>query len=103
VSNSSLLRALVGPEGPEVGCVACFDELDRFVELELADADPEAALPGMRTSRAARPAARSASRYGSWSGAPLPSSDAGGCSGSALPGTIASSGRSSRWPSTRTP
>jgi hypothetical protein len=42
------LRGLLGPAGPELTCEACFDELDRFVELELAGADAEAAVPGMR-------------------------------------------------------
>jgi len=37
------LRRLLGPEGPEVGCDQCFQDLDRYVELELdgRDADPE--------------------------------------------------------------
>jgi hypothetical protein len=42
------LRRLLGPTGPDVGCDVCFDELDRYVELELAGADAEAAVPGMR-------------------------------------------------------
>ena len=39
---------LLGPEGPEVGCDVCFDELDRYVELEVAGGDPDAAIPGLR-------------------------------------------------------
>jgi hypothetical protein len=51
---------LLGPEGPEVGCDACFDELDRYVELEVAGADADAAIPGCgRISMAALLAARS--------------------------------------------
>ncbi len=42
------LRGLLGPAGPEVTCEECFDLLDRYVELELAGADAEAAVPGMR-------------------------------------------------------
>jgi len=42
------LSRLVGPAGPEVGCDACFDELDRYVELELAGEDADAAVPGFR-------------------------------------------------------
>lgn len=49
---------LVGPAGPEVGCDACFDELDRFVELELAGADVDAELPGFRAHLAGCPACR---------------------------------------------
>ena len=42
------LARVLGPAGPEVSCETCFEELDRFVELELAGADAEAAVPGMR-------------------------------------------------------
>jgi hypothetical protein len=42
-----LLGRLVGPTGRELGCDECFEMLDHYVELELADADPEAAIPGM--------------------------------------------------------
>jgi hypothetical protein len=42
------LHRLLGPDGPEIGCDACFDELDRYVELELTGADAESAVPGMR-------------------------------------------------------
>jgi predicted anti-sigma-YlaC factor YlaD len=31
-----------------VGCDVCFDELDRYVELELAGQDADAAVPGLR-------------------------------------------------------
>ena len=41
------LRRLLGPAEPEVSCDVCFAELDRYVELELAGADAEAAVPGM--------------------------------------------------------
>jgi hypothetical protein len=43
-----LLGRLLGPAGPELGCDECFDQLDRYVELELAGADADAAIPGMR-------------------------------------------------------
>jgi hypothetical protein len=42
------LGALLGPAGPEVTCEACFEHLDRYVELELAGRDADAAVPGMR-------------------------------------------------------
>jgi anti-sigma factor RsiW len=38
---------VLGPAGPEVSCETCFEELDRYVELELSGADAEAAVPGM--------------------------------------------------------
>ncbi|MDX6485914.1 MAG: hypothetical protein QOF43_1067 [Gaiellaceae bacterium] len=41
-------RGLLGPAGPEVGCDECFAELDRFVEVELAGADADRAVPGLR-------------------------------------------------------
>jgi hypothetical protein len=43
-----LLARLTGPPGPELGCEECFEQLDRYVELELDGSDAEAAVPGMR-------------------------------------------------------
>jgi hypothetical protein len=43
-----LLGRLLGPAGPELSCEECFDQLDRYVELELSGADADAAVPGMR-------------------------------------------------------
>jgi hypothetical protein len=42
------LRRVLGPAGPELTCERCFDLLDRHVELTLAGADADAAVPGMR-------------------------------------------------------
>ena len=42
-----LLGRLLGPAGSELSCEECFDELDRYVELERAGADADAAIPGM--------------------------------------------------------
>jgi hypothetical protein len=42
-----LLGRLLGPAGPELSCEECFEELDRYVELERAGADADAAIPGM--------------------------------------------------------
>ncbi len=53
-----LLGRLLGPAGPEVGCETCFDQLDRYVELELAGADPDAAIPGLRAHLDGCPACR---------------------------------------------
>ena len=44
---SPVLRRLLGPGRPEVTCEVCFEELDHYVELEMAGADAEAAVPGM--------------------------------------------------------
>jgi hypothetical protein len=53
-----VLGALVGPAGPEVGCDVCFDELDRYVEVELAGGDVDAAVPGLRAHLEGCPACR---------------------------------------------
>lgn len=50
-----LARAL-GPGGPELSCEECFAQLDRYVEIELAGADAEASIPGMRAHLAGCPA-----------------------------------------------
>ena len=50
------LRAILGPAGPELTCEECFEQLDRFVELEAGDADADAAVPGMRAHLAGCPA-----------------------------------------------
>jgi anti-sigma factor RsiW len=42
------LGRLLGPAEPEVGCETCFDQLDRYVDLELAGEDADAAVPGLR-------------------------------------------------------
>jgi hypothetical protein len=46
--RNEILHRLLGPEGPELTCERCFEELDRYVELEIGGADAEAELPGMR-------------------------------------------------------
>ena len=52
------LDRVLGPAGPEVGCDECFDQLDRYVELELAGTDVDAALPGLRAHLDGCPACR---------------------------------------------
>jgi hypothetical protein len=54
----TILHGLLGPAGPEVGCDTCFEELDRFVDLELAGEDAEAAIPGLRAHLEGCPACR---------------------------------------------
>ena len=49
---------LLGPEGPEVGCDACFEHLDRYVELQVAGHDADAAIPGLRAHLIGCPACR---------------------------------------------
>jgi len=42
------LTLLLDPAGPELTCEQCFEELDRYVELELAAANADKQVPGMR-------------------------------------------------------
>ena len=46
--HDPLIGRLLGPGEPELSCEECFEQLDRFVELELAGADADLAVPGMR-------------------------------------------------------
>ena len=43
-----LLGRLLGPADAELTCDECFEQLDRYVELELAGSDADATVPGMR-------------------------------------------------------
>lgn len=52
------LGRLLGPAEPEVGCDACFEDLDRYVELEVAGKDADSAVPGLRAHLAGCPACR---------------------------------------------
>jgi hypothetical protein len=46
-ASRSLLDRLLGPARPEVTCEVCFEQLDRYVDLEARGADAEASVPGM--------------------------------------------------------
>jgi hypothetical protein len=50
------LARVLGPAEPEVDCDTCFAELDRYVELELAGVDADAAVPGLHAHLAGCPA-----------------------------------------------
>jgi hypothetical protein len=52
------LDRLLGPEQPEIGCDACFEELDHYVEAEVAGKDADAAVPGLRAHLEGCPACR---------------------------------------------
>ena len=56
--NDELIGKLLGPDGPELTCEECFEELDRYVELELSGADVDAKVPGMRAHLVGCPACR---------------------------------------------
>jgi hypothetical protein len=52
------LGRLLGPAEAEIGCDACFDQLDGYVELELAGGDTDAKFPGFRAHLDGCPACR---------------------------------------------
>ena len=53
-----LVAQLLGPAAPEIGCDACFDQLDGYVELELAGGDTNAKFPGFHAHLDGCPACR---------------------------------------------
>jgi hypothetical protein len=57
-SMQQAVRRLLGPRDDEISCEACFAELDRCVELELAGQNAEAAVPGFRAHLSGCPACR---------------------------------------------
>jgi predicted anti-sigma-YlaC factor YlaD len=56
--DNKTLDGILGPTEPEVTCEQCFDLLDQYVELELAGADADTQLPGLRAHLAGCPACR---------------------------------------------
>ena len=47
-NRDDVMRALLGPAGPELTCEECFEQLDRYVDLEVEGRDADAAVPGMK-------------------------------------------------------
>jgi hypothetical protein len=45
--REGVLARVLGPDGPELSCEECFAQLDRYVELALADAHSDEQVPGM--------------------------------------------------------
>jgi hypothetical protein len=56
--QGNLIKALLGPAGPELTCEQCFEELDRYVELELAGRDADLEVVGMSAHLEGCPACR---------------------------------------------
>jgi hypothetical protein len=46
--SADLLARLLGPAGEQLTCEECFDQLARFVELDVSGPEADAAVPGMR-------------------------------------------------------
>jgi hypothetical protein len=53
-----LIAALLGPDEPELTCEECFDQLNRYVDVELAGSAADQLVPGMRAHLAGCPACR---------------------------------------------
>jgi hypothetical protein len=56
--DAALLAQMPGPAERELTCEQCFQELDRYVELELAGADADSAIPGLGPHLQGCPACR---------------------------------------------
>ncbi len=56
--HDETIDRLLGPTMPQVTCEECFELLDEYVELELAGADADGRLPGMRPHFDGCPACR---------------------------------------------
>ena len=52
------MNGLLGPDGPEVSCEACFELLDRYVDSEVDAVDAAARIPGMAAHLEGCPACR---------------------------------------------
>lgn len=57
-SFTQVIGRVLGPADREISCETCFDELDRYVELELAGARAQAAMPRFRAHLSGCPACR---------------------------------------------
>jgi hypothetical protein len=53
-----MLGRLLGPACSEIGCDECFEHLDRYVDLQVAGHDADAAVPGLRAHLDGCPACR---------------------------------------------
>jgi hypothetical protein len=56
MNRDQILGRALGPDGPELTCEQCFEQLDRYVELTLAGTDADERIPGMRPHLAGCPA-----------------------------------------------
>lgn len=48
MKRDELLGRVLGPGAPELTCEQCFEQLDRYVELSLAEEPADERVPGMR-------------------------------------------------------
>jgi hypothetical protein len=54
--SRQLIASLLGPAEPELTCEQCFEQLDRYVDLQLAGDDADRSVPGMRAHLVGCPA-----------------------------------------------
>lgn len=47
MKRDEILARALGPSTPELTCGECFEELDRYVELVLAEGPADERIPGM--------------------------------------------------------
>ena len=52
------LGRVLGPAAPEIGCDQCFEQLDGYVESELAGRDSDVQFPGLAAHLEGCPACR---------------------------------------------
>jgi hypothetical protein len=52
------IERVLGPSAPQVSCEECFEQIDRYVELEAAGVDAAALYPRMRAHLEGCPACR---------------------------------------------
>ena len=45
--SDQVVRRVLGPAGPELTCEECFEQLDRYVEIEIAGGDADSEVAGM--------------------------------------------------------
>ena len=53
-----MLGRLLGPAKAEIGCDECFEQLDSYVDLQLAGHDADTAFPGLQAHLHCCPACR---------------------------------------------
>ena len=56
--SADLMARLLGPAGEELTCEECFEQLDRYVELELSGREADVGVPAMRSHLKGCPACR---------------------------------------------
>lgn len=56
--RAEVLERLLGPTEPQVSCDECFEQIDRYIELEAAGVDAAAEFPRMQAHLEGCPACK---------------------------------------------